>query len=50
MKWRGVIEEYRDYLPVTDETPVITFFEGNTPLIYAEKLSTSDRLQGLSEV
>ena len=37
--WRGIIEEYRDYLPVTDETPVITFGEGNTPLIKAGYLS-----------
>lgn len=44
MRWRGVIEEYRKYLPVTEETPVVTFFEGNTPLIYAEKLSLQTKL------
>lgn len=42
-RWRGVIEEYRDYLPVSDATPVITLLEGNTPLIRARALS--DRLQ-----
>jgi len=31
--WRGLIETYRAYLPVTDRTPVITLLEGNTPLI-----------------
>ncbi len=31
--WRGVIEEYRHYLPVTDATPVITLCEGGTPLL-----------------
>lgn len=31
--WKGLIEEYRNYLPVTDSTPVITLREGNTPLI-----------------
>jgi threonine synthase len=31
--WRGLIEEFRPYLPVTDRTPVITLHEGNTPLI-----------------
>jgi threonine synthase len=31
--WRGLIEEYRQYLPVTDSTPVVTLCEGNTPLI-----------------
>ena len=37
--WRGIIEEYREYLPVTDETPIISFGEGNTPLIKAGYLS-----------
>ena len=45
MKWHGVIEEYREYLPVTDETPVITFFEGNTPLLFAQTLSDMTRCQ-----
>jgi threonine synthase len=31
--WRGLIQEYRQYLPVTDQTPVVTLLEGNTPLI-----------------
>jgi threonine synthase len=31
--WRGLIETYRHYLPVTDSTPVVTLLEGNTPLI-----------------
>jgi len=32
-QWPGVIEQYRDFLPVSDKTPVITLLEGNTPLI-----------------
>ncbi|MGF1488891.1 MAG: threonine synthase [Prochloraceae cyanobacterium] len=32
-QWRGLIEEYRALLPVSDRTPVITLLEGNTPLI-----------------
>jgi len=28
-----LIEAYRHYLPVTESTPVITLYEGNTPLI-----------------
>ena len=32
-RWRGLIETYRPYLPVTADTPVITLLEGNTPLI-----------------
>jgi len=39
MRWKGVIEEYRDYLPVSEKTPVVTFYEGNTPLIKAGHLS-----------
>ncbi|MDX2231627.1 MAG: threonine synthase [Leptolyngbyaceae cyanobacterium bins.349] len=31
--WRGLIEAYRPYLPVTDSTPIVTLLEGNTPLI-----------------
>src|SRR3989304_734644 len=37
--WRGVIHQYRKFLPVTDRTPVITLYEGNTPLIRAERLA-----------
>jgi len=33
MGWPGVIETYRQYLPVSDSTPVVTLHEGNTPLI-----------------
>ena len=36
--WPGVIEAYRDYLPVTAETPVVTLQEGNTPLLRAVAL------------
>lgn len=35
---RGIIERYRDYLPVTDNTPIITLNEGNTPLIKASSV------------
>ena len=45
--WRGVIEEYRDFLPVTDKTPIVTLFEGNTPLVPAPRLAeaTDARMQ-----
>ena len=36
--WRGVVEEYRDLLPVTDATPVVTLLEGDTPLLPAPRL------------
>src|SRR5205085_10438527 len=38
-QWRGVIEEYRERLPVTDSTPVITLREGGTPLVRSRALS-----------
>ncbi|MDA8436834.1 MAG: threonine synthase [Actinomycetales bacterium] len=38
-QWHGVIEEYRDRLPVSDSTPVITLREGGTPLVAAGHLS-----------
>lgn len=34
-QWRGVIEEYRERLPVGPATPVVTLREGGTPLVYA---------------
>ena len=37
--WRGVIEEYREHLPVSSATPVVSLLEGGTPLIEARRLS-----------
>jgi threonine synthase len=37
--WRGIIEEYRERLPVADDTPVVTLHEGGTPLVEATRLS-----------
>jgi len=37
--WRGVIEAYREHLPVTDATPVVTLLEGNTPLLDAPRIA-----------
>ena len=39
VSYNGVIDRYKEYLPVTDKTPIITLKEGNTPLIYANYLS-----------
>ena len=38
-QWRGVIEEYRERLPVTEATPVTTLGEGGTPLVRSGALS-----------
>jgi threonine synthase len=35
----GVIERYREFLPVSPATPIISLGEGNTPLIYSSRLS-----------
>ena len=37
--WRGIIEEYRDRMPVSADTPIVTLREGGTPLIHSEHLS-----------
>jgi threonine synthase len=37
--WQGLIHEYRDRMPVTEDTPVVTLREGGTPLIVSEVLS-----------
>ena len=33
MSYKGLINKYKKYLPVTEKTPEITLMEGNTPLI-----------------
>jgi len=38
-KWPGLIKAYRQYLPVSSKTPIVSLQEGNTPLIFSEKLS-----------
>src|SRR5690625_843102 len=39
MNWPGLIDHYKEYLPVTKDTPALTLHEGNTPLIYFPHLS-----------
>ncbi len=39
MQWQGIINNYRNYMPVSESTPVISLSEGNTPLIYSCHLS-----------
>ena len=38
--WPGLIEAYRDRLPVSASTPVVTLCEGGTPLLPAPELSS----------
>ncbi|WP_370618565.1 threonine synthase [Mumia sp. Pv 4-285] len=37
--WRGVIDEYRDRLPMVGDTPAVTLGEGGTPLVRSTWLS-----------
>ena len=30
MKWNGLIDKYRQYLPVSDSTEIVSLYEGNT--------------------
>jgi threonine synthase len=39
--WPGIIEAYRELLPVSDATPVVTLQEGNTPLIPSRHIGPS---------
>ncbi len=39
MYYQGLINKYRDYLPVNEFTPIVTLNEGNTPLIKADNLT-----------
>ncbi|TRZ37143.1 threonine synthase [Niallia circulans] len=39
MRWNGLLEEYKEFLPVNENTPKLTLNEGNTPLIKLEHLS-----------
>ena len=35
---KGVVERYRDHLPVTDQTPLFTLGEGDTPLVKSRRI------------
>src|SRR5574344_303681 len=39
MYYKGLINRYREYLPVSDTTEIVTLNEGNTPLIKADNLA-----------
>ena len=45
-RYQGLIQKYRDRLPVTDKTPIVTLLEGDTPLVPAPRLA---REAGLPE-
>lgn len=39
VRWEGIIQSFQAYLPVTEKTPRLTLYEGNTPLYPARRLS-----------
>ena len=39
MSWNGLIEEFNEFLPVSNQTPKLSLMEGNTPLIHCDTLS-----------
>ncbi|MFO1445313.1 threonine synthase [Bacillus sp. Bva_UNVM-123] len=39
MRWEGLLRAYKEFLPVNENTPLLTLNEGNTPLIRLDKLS-----------
>jgi threonine synthase len=36
---RALLDRYRDALPLSDSTPIVTLGEGSTPLVHADRLS-----------
>ncbi len=44
--WRGIIYKYREFLPIRENTPIITLYEGNTPLIHASNLAKAIGFKG----
>lgn len=45
--WKGIIDCYSTYLPVSDKTPIISLNEGNTPLVYAPHITKLCNIPGL---
>ena len=37
--WKGLVEEFKEYLPVDENTPIVSLNEGNTPLIPVQNLA-----------
>ncbi|KMM38758.1 threonine synthase [Guptibacillus hwajinpoensis] len=37
--WNGLLKQYKDYLPISENTPGLSLNEGNTPLLKLDQLS-----------
>ena len=45
MYYHGLINTFREYLPVSEKTPVITLNDGNNPLIQVDNLENKIGLE-----
>ncbi|KGX89627.1 threonine synthase [Pontibacillus halophilus JSM 076056 = DSM 19796] len=50
MGWNGLLQAYKSWLPITENTPLLTLHEGNTPLMYLEKLSKELNIEAYAKV
>lgn len=50
MAWQGLLKEYTEYLPVNENTPMISLHEGNTPLIKLEKISEKYGIEAYAKI
>lgn len=50
MTYKGLLDKYRDFLPINEATPLISLHEGNTPLIKLEKLSNLYGIEAYAKV
>jgi threonine synthase len=41
----GILKKYADFLPITQNTPLLSLHEGNTPLLHAPRLSEQLELE-----
>jgi len=39
MPGQGIIKQYKEFLPINEDTPIISLNEGNTPLIYSKNIT-----------
>ncbi|MBN8207389.1 threonine synthase [Bacillus sp. NTK071] len=37
--WNGLLKQYKDFLPISEDTPALSLNEGNTPLLKLDQLS-----------
>ncbi|MBA2175532.1 threonine synthase [Halobacillus locisalis] len=48
--WQGLLHQYREFLPMTDDTPPLTLHEGNTPLLPIPTLSEELGIEGYVKI